>query len=110
MTKKRKGIAAKIIGTTVRFGFYSARYTLKWLFVDSFLLIRNSYNHARYPEVKNKLDRELELKKKVDLYEKKIKRLERLTYAIHKDPSYVGSDKGKDDIVELQRGLKNELH
>ena len=110
MKSKKKGTTARFVGTTARFGFYSIKYTLKWLFVDSILLVRDAYKHARHPEVKEKLDRELELKKKVDLYERKIKRLERLTYAIHKDPNYVGSDRGKDDIKELQRGLKDELH
>ncbi len=100
--KKKK----KHLGRLVLFIGYSTKSLLKLIFVDSFKIIKRSYIYAKNPEKKLMLNRKLEVEKKVEVQEQKIKRLERLVYSVFNDPDYSNSDKGRNDIKEIRRGLK----
>ena len=107
---KNKSNLARFCGKSIRFGYLSVKSLTKLILIDSFVIVKDSYKHARYPETKDRLDRKLDSEKKLTLHENKIKRLERLIYSIYNDPSYSKSDKGKDDLKELKLVLKDELH
>jgi hypothetical protein len=94
MTKK-KSKTGKVIGKTGRFFYYVAKGSL-----------RDAYHFARFPEKKVMLDRKLEVEKRTDVHEDRIKRVERLIYSMFNDPSYSKSNKGQDDIKEIRRNLE----
>lgn len=66
------------------------------------------YNRDYYfdAEKRKRIKRELAVEKMVKLLLEKVRRLERLVYAVYEDPSYAASDRGKDDLKELHKELK----
>ncbi len=105
MTKKKSGFA-QFLGTCARFVWFAFVKLLRWLFIDSFRTLKEAYDFARHPEKKEMIDRKLDVEHRVELQEDKIKRLERLVYAVYQDPSYSKSDKGQHDLKQIQRGTE----
>ena len=58
------------------------------------------------PEEKLKLKRELETKEDINQIEKRVEVLERLAWAIHKDPSYMTHKAGEQDLEKLKKVVK----
>ena len=100
--RRRKNVLGKIF----RFFGLLIYHILKWLFVDSVKTISRAIKYAKNPQEKHKIDRKLDVEKKVDLHSENIKRLERLTYAVYNDPEYSKSDKGKHDLKKLGENVK----
>ena len=79
---------------------------IKTIFVDLFVNIKMAYIYSFYPEKRHQLKRTLEAEKMVKLIEDRLKRVERLLYAIFEDPEYPKSSAGKSDLKELKKELK----
>ena len=58
------------------------------------------------PEEKLKLKRELETKEDIKQLENRLEVVERLEWAIHKDPSYISHKAGEQDLEKLKRVVK----
>ena len=103
---KRRSKTGKAVGKTAKFIWLLTKGGAKLLFVDSMRVVRDSYHFAKYPEKKLRLDRKLEVEKRVDHHEQRVKRMERLVYSMFNYPSYSKSNKGQDDLKELERKVK----
>ncbi|MFH1972899.1 MAG: hypothetical protein ABIJ18_05480 [archaeon] len=104
MAKKNK--FAKFLGTIFRFVWIAFVKMLKWLFVDSVKTLALALFLARNPEEKEKIDRKLELEKKMEVHDERINRVERLIYSVYNDPEYSKSDKGKHDLKVVGERVK----
>jgi hypothetical protein len=103
---KNKSKLGKIIGKTGRFFYFSLTGGFRLVFIDSYRVIRDAYSFAVFPEKKLMLDRKLNLEKKTEAHDKRLKRAERLIYSMFNDPSYSKSNKGQDDINEIRKELE----
>ena len=79
---------------------------IKTIFVDLFINIKLAFVYVLKPEERYKIKRELEANKMMKLLDERLKRIERLVYAINKDPSYINSNRGKNDLKELKKEIK----
>jgi len=104
MAKKNK--FAKFLGTTFRFIWIAIIRMLKWLFVDSVKTMALALFLARNPHEKDKIDRKIEIEKKMEVYDERINRVERLIYSVYNDPEYSKSDKGKHDLKVVGEKVK----
>ena len=89
---KALGVLFLSFGQTLTVGFYR-----------QLLLNRDYYFDA---QKRKAIKREVALEKMVKILSEKVKRLERLVYAVYEDPSYSSSDRGRDDIKELGKSVK----
>tara|TARA_Y100000310_G_scaffold345502_1_gene465710 strand:+ start:12590 stop:12907 length:318 start_codon:yes stop_codon:yes gene_type:complete len=105
MARKRSK-TGKAIGKTARFFWLVTKGGAKLICVDSFRVLKDSYHYAKNPEKKMMLDRKLEVEKRVDHHEHRVNRMERLVYSMFNDPSYSKSNKGQDDLKELEKVVK----
>lgn len=78
-------------------------YTLS---VSLYKNMKKAKTYAFNPEEKNKIKRELESQKRLDILNDRVKRVERLLYAVYEDPNYAQSERGKSDLKELHKDTK----
>lgn len=79
---------------------------LKTLTISFFINTKQQVKFAKNPELKDQIKREQENKKIIDRLKERMERLERLTYAIHEDPEYLKSERGKTDLKEIKKEIK----
>ena len=80
---------------------------LKTVTISLYNNINEQIDFAVNPQKKEVLSRSLSSEKKLRIIEERLATVERLTYAIHKDPLYIKSDKGHNDIKELKRKVND---
>ena len=95
-----------IIKKIVRVIGFSIWAFLKTITVSLYKNIEEQTQFAVHPHKKEQLSRSMTTDKKTKVIEERLKTVERLTYAIHNDPTYVKSDKGQHDIKELKKKVK----
>lgn len=105
MKRKKISFGGVIVG--VFKVFWVIGYSiLKAVFVDIFKNIKQGLTYSFNPEEKDKIKGELEMKKKIEFIDTRLKRVERLIYSVFKDPEYAKRDKGKMDVEELKKEVK----
>ncbi len=79
---------------------------LRSLTVDLFKNIKLYVMMALSKDEREKIRKQLEAEKRLDLIEDKLKSIERLLYAVFKDPKYAEKPEGESDLKQLAKHMK----
>jgi len=95
-----------ILAKIILFIIYIILAVLKTIFIDTFKNIHYFSLKIINPEKAKTMKEELKTKHLLELFDERLKRLERLLYGIVEDASYIKRPKGKYDIKNLKREIK----
>ena len=109
MKKKTKDLGNKFfrfVGKTFHATFNVFVAILKTLTIDLVKNIRLYFIMAVDKEEREKIRRKLDIEKKQELIDDRLKRVERLVYAVYNDATYAKRNEGKYDLKELKKEIE----